>query len=107
MQMHGMNTGLSENDLQLICQAAQALPDIQQLILFGSRAKGTYKPGSDVDLAIKCNTASYDTAVKLAGILNEETPLPYFFDVVDYLSISEPELTQHIDRVGKVLFAHS
>ena len=42
--------------------------------------------------------------VQLAGFLNEESLMPYFFDVVDYHSISEPKLIGHIDRVGVVLF---
>lgn len=97
-------TGLLASDVHLIVSAAEALPEICQLILFGSRAKGTHKPGSDVDLAIKGEAVTYETAVTLADRLNEEIPLPYFFDVVDYASISEPQLIGHIGRVGKLLF---
>ncbi len=94
------HTGLSDKDMMLIRQAIQMLPEIEQVILFGSRAKGTYKKGSDVDLAIKGRAVNYDTALHLARILNEEMPLPYFFDVVNYHSITETLLLQHIDRVG-------
>ncbi len=97
-------TGLSDGDLRLICQAAASLPEIESLILFGSRAKTTQRPGSDVDLAIKGAGVGYDTAVRLAGMLNEELPLPYFFDVIDYAAITEPALVDHIDRVGRVLY---
>ena len=96
-------SGLSDADLQHIVTAAQALPNIHKLVLFGSRAKGNYKPGSDVDLSIDCTNAGYETAVRLASQLNEETTMPYFFDVVDYRSIAEPALIDHIDRVGIVL----
>ena len=104
MTLRTENTGLGERDLQLIREAAQAQPQVSQLILFGSRAKGTYKPGSDVDLAIKGSAVTYETAVQLASTLNEEKPLPYFFDVVNYHEIGEKKLIEHIDRVGVVLF---
>lgn len=74
------------------------------MVLFGSRAKGDYKTGSDVDLAIQGRDVGYETVLWLADALNEELPLPYFFDVVDYGGISEPRLKAHIDRVGKLLF---
>jgi predicted nucleotidyltransferase len=99
-----MAYGLTDRDLNLIIDAAMAFPQISQLILFGSRAKGTYKPGSDVDLAIKGEYASYDTAVRLAEVLNEEKPLPYFFDVLLYEGIKEPRLVEHIDRIGAVIY---
>lgn len=101
------NTGLRESDLRLIREAVESLPEVRQLILFGSRAKGTHKTGSDVDLAIKGEAVNYDTAVRLADILNEQKPLPYFFDVVNYHGIREPRLIEHIDRVGMVLFERS
>lgn len=99
-----VNTGLLENDLRLILEAVRTLPEVRQLILFGSRAKGSHKTGSDVDLAVKGEAVTYETAVRLADVLNEEKPLPYFFDVVNYHSIKEPRLIEHIDRVGVVLF---
>lgn len=96
--------GLSESDLQLILVATKAIPEIEQLILFGSRAKGNNKPGSDVDLAIKGKTVVYDTVLQLSNRLNEQLPMPYFFDVVNYLSIQERKLIEHIDNAGIVIF---
>ena len=99
-----MPYGLLERDMLHILAAAKSLPEISQLVLFGSRAKGNYKPASDVDLAIKGASVTYETALRLADILNEERPLPYFFDVVHYEGIKEPRLLEHIDRVGVVLY---
>ncbi len=97
-------TGLREADWKQVQNEARKLTRVRQLLLFGSRAKGTHKTGSDVDLAIKGDAAGYEDAVQLAVALNEEIPLPYFFDVVNYGSISEPALREHIDRVGLVVF---
>ena len=91
--------GLLETDLREIIAAAETLPEIDQIILFGSRAKGSYKSGSDVDLAIKGKGVTYETVLRLADLLNEQKPLPYFFDIVDYHSIYEPKLIEHIDRL--------
>ncbi len=74
--------GFKPGDLDIIVGAISKFPDITKAVIFGSRAKGTYKPGSDVDLAVwSANDAS---ASQLAGILNDETLLPYKFDVVNY-----------------------
>ncbi len=82
-------------------------PEVEQLVLFGSRTKGTYKSGSDVDLAIKGAAVTYDTVRNLADLLNEQKPHPYFFDVIDYQSIQEPELIKHINKVGIAIFNRS
>jgi predicted nucleotidyltransferase len=70
---------------------------VDKLIVFGSRAKGNYKKGSDVDLAIIGNEK------KLSYYLNEETNLPYFFDVINLQKITNKNLIEHIKRVGKIL----
>ncbi|MEO1791259.1 MAG: nucleotidyltransferase domain-containing protein [Cyanobacteria bacterium J06629_19] len=97
--------GLLAQDLFHICAAAAEIPEIEEVILFGSCAKGTYQQGSDVDLSIKGENITHTTVFRLSDELNEERPLPYFFDVVDYNSLENDEpLRSHIDRVGKVLF---
>lgn len=102
-----MPYGLLERDMTHIMEAIGMFPEIETVILFGSRAKGNYKPGSDVDLAIQGADVGYETAVRLADILNEEKPLPYFFDVLDYARIADPESLAHIDRVGVVIYHRS
>jgi len=99
-----MSYGLLERDIETITQAISKFPEISQTILFGSRAKGNYKPGSDVDLAIKGAEISYATVSSLSFMLNEELMLPYFFDIVHYEKITEPKLIQHIDRVGRLFY---
>ena len=95
-----MKYGLIDRDFIHIHAAMQEFPEIEEVILFGSRAKGNYKTGSDVDLAIKGDRLTYEITARFADCLNEEKPLPYFFDVVHYEAIAEPMLKVHIDRVG-------
>lgn len=95
-----MKYGLIERDFICINEAIREFPEITEVILFGSRAKGNYKIGSDVDLAIKGDLVTYEITARFADCLNEEKPLPYSFDVVHYEAIAEPKLKEHIDRVG-------
>ena len=102
-----MNHGLIERDLFHIRAAAAEHPEIDEVVLFGSRAKGTHQQGSDVDLSIKGKGITHTTVLRLLDSLNEERPIPYFFDVVDYNGLGDEPLREHIDRVGIVLFAAS
>ena len=96
--------GLRESDVVHITDAISQFDAISEVVLFGSRAKGNYKIGSDVDLAIKGDRVTHRTVLELSNCLNEEKPLPYFFDVVQYETIEELRLVEHIDRVGIVIF---
>ena len=75
-------------------------PKVQFAYIFGSRAKGNFKNGSGVDIALKGTELDYDTLIKISFWLNEQTAMPYKFDVLDYDSIQKPALKEHIDRVG-------
>ena len=95
--------GLLERDLKCIFQAVSKYPEIREVIIFGSRAMGNFKAGSDVDLALK-GKIDRKTVNRLSDDLNEEQPLPYFFDVISYEDISNHELKNHIDTVGKRIY---
>jgi predicted nucleotidyltransferase len=97
-------TGLTADDWHKITTSALHFSEVEQLVLFGSRAMGNYKTGSDVDFAIKGRSIPYQTAIRLSEQLNEVLPLPYFFDVVNYADVQEPDLRAHIDRVGITVF---
>lgn len=96
-----MDTGLTKADMNHIRAAIKQFPEIEDAIIFGSRAKGTHKKASDLDLAIKGRTVSPETIQRLSFLLNEELPLPYFCDVVHYEALKSLPLIEHIDRVGK------
>ncbi|MEE9368754.1 MAG: nucleotidyltransferase domain-containing protein [Pontiella sp.] len=98
------NLGLVENDVQVLIEMLKRFPHVEQAIVFGSRAKGTFKTGSDVDLALRGELLSFEEASRIAYLLNEETSMPYTFDVLQYETIKSPELVEHIDRVGVVVF---
>lgn len=98
-----MKYGLTQQDIDQLQAAFQQFGEIEQVLVFGSRAKGNAKAASDVDLALKGKAVTSETVRRLRAVLND-LPLPYFFDVVDYESIGNRELVAHIDRVGKVIY---
>lgn len=73
---------------------------VEQAFIFGSRAKGNFRNGSDVDLALKGEELDFNTISRISYQLNEETTMPYQFDVLNYHAVKEPSLIDHIDRVG-------
>ncbi len=95
--------GLKNSDLETICRAFKECPNVTEAILFGSRAKGTHSSGSDIDIALKGNGLS-NTILNLLIFLNQESILPYHFDIIDYHAIDNKELIDHIDRVGKSIY---
>lgn len=96
--------GLLERDIEFILKAFSNYSEIEEVIIFGSRAMGNYKKGSDVDLAIKGKYIDRKVIIRLSDDLNENYPLPYFFDVVNYMDINNVELKQHIDEFGKLIY---
>jgi len=99
-----MNHGLSEDDLRYIVETVKRYPEIEKAVIFGSRSKGNFKRGSDMDIAVYGENISFDTLSSLHAALEEYSQLPYFFDIVDYTHLRNSELKEHIDRVGKVIF---
>ncbi|MDO9576629.1 MAG: nucleotidyltransferase domain-containing protein [Candidatus Cloacimonadales bacterium] len=99
-----MKFGLKIRDIDNIIKAIREFPEIEKIVIFGSRAMGNFKNGSDVDLAVFGNDVTDVTIKRFSDLLNEELPLPYFFDVVDFNSISNSDLIEHIEEEGKIFF---
>lgn len=95
-----MNCGLPVKSMEMIIEALRRWPEIEKAVVFGSRAMGNYKRGSDVDLAVYGDQITEEIVQHLSTLLNEELPLPYYFDVLHYDSITDINLRQHIDEYG-------
>src|ERR1043166_6391180 len=92
--------GLKHDDLQTIISILEQQPCIEEALIFGSRSKGNFKPGSDVDIALKGRQLDFKIVSCISFLLNEETSMPYKFDVLNYHDIKNKDLVEHIDRVG-------
>lgn len=98
-----MRYGLAEEDIKIILDYIAKYTEIEEAVLFGSRASGTYKPGSDVDIALKGEKVDSFLTAHLKSEIEEETCLPYFFDFVAYSKLTRKDLIRHIDEQGVVL----
>jgi len=94
--------GLQDDDKKIILEILKTYPQIEEVVLFGSRALNTFKSTSDIDLAIKGKDTNSILAALMADF--EESDLIYEVDLVDYASISTEKLLEHIDRYGTVFY---
>ncbi len=78
--------------------------NIERVILYGSRAKGNYKTGSDIDLTLHGEGLTLHNSVHPVMDEIEELLLPYTFDISVYSQIDNEGLIEHIKRVGKVFY---
>lgn len=94
--------GLTTAEVCTLLQAFARFPGIERVVLFGSRAKGTHRPASDVDLAIIGPVTRAELA-QLALAL-DDTTLPYHLDLVLVRTIDNPALLAHIEQVGQTIY---
>ncbi|MBD2847792.1 nucleotidyltransferase domain-containing protein [Paenibacillus sp. IB182496] len=99
-----MNIGLSDTDIQYIRTTLSKFEAVEKAVLFGSRAKGNYKRGSDIDLAVYGDNIDVDTLSKLHALLEDSSPMPYLFDIVDGSHLTHKGLLDHIERIGKIIY---
>ncbi len=98
-----MKFGLKEKDIESIVNILKKYRQIKAAVMYGSRVLGTYKPGSDIDIALK-GDISFEIIPKILYDIDEKTVLPYYFDFVIYSNITNKNLKNHIDTYGKSLF---
>lgn len=95
--------GLSDRTLARIRQVLSRFSEVERAILFGSRAKRTHKPGSDIDLALSGEGLDWRTIGRIYDAL-DDLLLPYRFSLVRYDSETDPDVAAHIARVGIPIF---
>lgn len=98
-----MQFGLSEETRATIRVILDRHPAIDQAIIYGSRAKGNYRPGSDIDLTLLGDGLGFSVISATASEL-EESDIPYTVDVSAWNRIENPALHEHIERVGQISF---
>jgi len=97
--------GLSQQTIKSIQAVLSAHANVHKAVLYGSRAKGNYREGSDIDLTL-FGPLDIHTLAEIADEI-DDLLLPYLFDISLFDSLSNPELREHIRRVGKVFYEQS
>jgi predicted nucleotidyltransferase len=95
--------GLKESTINKIIAVFAKYTQIDKILLYGSRAKGNYRNGSDIDLTLIGDQLNYS---QLSGIESDidDLFLPYSFYISIFKDIDNPDLVEHINRVGVVLY---
>ena len=98
-----MDIGLNASDIEKMTNIFSSHAQLEKVVLYGSRAKGTFKPNSDIDITIIGSQLNLSNLQQIETEL-DDLLLPYKIDISIYHHITNPDLIEHIARVGKVLF---
>lgn len=98
-----MKYGLPEAAVQKIGAILRRYPQVEKAILYGSRAKGNYKNGSDIDLTLRGRGLTLNVLYKIMNEL-DDLLLPYIIDLSILDKISDPDVIEHIQRVGVTFY---
>lgn len=95
--------GLSHENLEKIRGVFREYAKLERVIVYGSRAKGAFRPGSDIDLVLIGDKLDFSDLLNLETQL-DGLNLAYCIDLEILARIENKDLLSHIHRVGKVLY---
>ena len=98
-----MRFGLKKTTLDAVNGVFSGFSQVEEAVLYGSRAKGNYKPGSDIDLTLKGDGLTDELVHKMEWEI-DDLLLPYLFDLSIYTQIESLDLIEHIGRVGEIFY---
>ena len=99
----GHHWGLPDHTIDSLRAVFATHQEIDQVLIYGSRAKGTERTGSDIDLAATGPRMSLQMILKIESEI-DDLLLPYKVDLCLLAQIENPALLEHIQRVGEVFF---
>jgi predicted nucleotidyltransferase len=98
-----MKVGLKADTIERIGAVFAGFPQVEKAVLYGSRAIGTFKNGSDIDFTLNGKDLTLHVISKIdLGI--DDLLLPYTFDLSIFQRLSDPDLIDHVQRVGVVFY---
>ena len=98
--------GLSDNVITNINQVFSKFPEIEKVVLYGSRAMGNYRSGSDIDLAVFSNKIDYTKLLQIERKL-DDLDLVYTIDLLIFQKLDNEESKKHILNSGKLFYKKS
>ena len=101
-----MPFGLKPHIIETIRNVFVKYPQVEKVIIYGSRAKGNYSNGSDIDLTLLGRDLDLSLLNKIDNEL-DDLMLPYTFDLSNFSQIKNKDLIGHIRRVGKTFYEKS
>lgn len=98
-----MPYGLSDETLTRIHGVLETHPEVERVMLYGSRAKGGFRAGSDIDLCLIAPSLSLTQQLQIESEL-DDLLLPYKIDLSRMHTLDNPALIDHIRRVGVTFY---
>ena len=95
--------GLKETTIEKIGAVLAKFPQVEKAVLYGSRAKGNYKNGSDIDLTLHGTDLTLNVLYKISLEI-DDLLLPYTIDLSIFEQLTDPDFIEHIQRVGVVFY---
>lgn len=101
-----MRFGLSERVVERVADVFKRHFAIEKVIIYGSRAKGTFRKGSDIDLTLLGEALAPSLLSVVASEL-DDLNTPYLFDLSIFSELTSQDLIEHVERVGQVFYQRS
>ncbi|MEA3266616.1 MAG: nucleotidyltransferase domain-containing protein [Candidatus Fermentibacteria bacterium] len=95
---------MSDDVIRGIRNVFRSFPELEQVVLYGSRAMGNFRNGSDIDITLKGTELNLHVMNRISLSL-DDLMLPYTFDISIYDHIDNEELVDHIERKGVVFYS--
>ena len=96
--------GFRQKDMDFMIHLFREYPEIEKVIIYGSRGRGDFEHGSDVDIALEGKEITSETVSCIHTKLEEESPTYLWFDVLHYDSLKNQKLKEQIEKYGKLFF---
>lgn len=100
------NSGLTKEEITSIRAVFSKYQQVEEVLIYGSRAMGNFKPASDIDLTLIGKDIDLSLQTNIEFDL-DDLMLPYKFDISIYDKITNPKFLDHINRVGKKIYKKS
>lgn len=97
------NSGLTKEEISDIKTVFSKYSEVEEVLIYGSRAMGNFKPASDIDLSLKGKEIDLSLQTEIEFDL-DDLMLPYKFDITIYDKITNPEFLEHINRAGERIY---
>ena len=98
-----MKFGLKDLEISALCNVLASVPEVEEAIIYGSRARGTNRISSDIDITLKGSNLTY-LQLALLDAKIDDLYLPYFVDLSLFSMLRNTDLIESIEREGKVLY---
>ena len=98
-----MKFGLTQETIDKINSVFVKYPEIEEVVLYGSRAKGNYREGSDIDISLKGENVTDRIRSYVSGDI-DDLNTPYLFDISVFHKLGSESLVEHINRIGQVFY---